>query len=186
MLVLFEATDIPFQFMLNGPNEVKQGILVKGLCLQKKNNGAVRLVDEMEKKGYEPNAVTCGTIVNGLCKIGEIDAAIRLLRRMGKGNFELDVLVQSTIIDSLCKYKLVTESLNFLSEMKGKGIRLDLVTYNSLLIQGPCNFGQWREATALLNEMTQRKIVPDVKTFNIYIGGHSLQRGDVDRGKRSF
>ncbi|XP_065626941.1 putative pentatricopeptide repeat-containing protein At1g12700, mitochondrial [Quercus suber] len=52
--------------------------------------------------------------------------------------------------------------------MKGKGIQPDLVTYNSL-IQGLCNFGWWREATALLNEMTQRKIVPDVKTFSILV-----------------
>ena len=59
--------------------------------------------------------------------------------------------------------------MNFLSEMKGKGIQPDLVTYNSLLIQGLCNFGRWREATALLNEMTQRKIVPDVKTFSILV-----------------
>ena len=40
----------------------------------------MRLVEEMENKGYQPDVITVGTIVNGLCKIGETSAAIRLLR----------------------------------------------------------------------------------------------------------
>ena len=43
--------------------------LLNGLYLQGNTPGALRLVDEMENKGYQLDAFTCGTIVNGLCKI---------------------------------------------------------------------------------------------------------------------
>ena len=99
----------------------------------------MRLVDEMEKKGYEPDRFTCGTIVNGLCKIGETNVAINLLRKMERGNFVLDLTTYNTIIDSLCKDRLVTDALKLLSEMISKGIKPDHVTYNCL-IQGVCNF----------------------------------------------
>ena len=72
---------------------------------------------------------------------------------MEEENFELDLTAYSTIIDSLCKDRLVTEALNLLYEMMSKGIQPNVVTYNSL-IQGLCNFGRWREADTLLNEMT--------------------------------
>ena len=72
--------------------------------------------------------------------------------KMEEGNFELDVVHYATIIDSVCKDKLVTVALNLLSEMMSKGIKPNLVTYNSL-IQGLCNFGQWKEVKNLLIEM---------------------------------
>ena len=125
--------------------------LFMGLCLQGKINGAMRLVDEMEKKGYEPDRFTCGTIVNGLCKIGETNVAISLLWKMEKGNFLLDPAAYNTIIDSLCKDRLVIDALKLLSEMISEGIKPDHVTSNCL-IQGVCNFGQWRDATTLLND----------------------------------
>ncbi|KAB1226952.1 hypothetical protein CJ030_MR1G022254 [Morella rubra] len=116
----------------------------QGLCLQGKIAEAVKLVDEMENKGYKPNAVTYGAIINGLCKRGETSVAVGLLRKMEEANFELNVVLYSTVIDSLCKDKLVTEALNLASEMKCKGIHPNLVTYNSL-IQGLCNLGKWKE-----------------------------------------
>jgi leucine-rich PPR motif-containing protein len=51
---------------------------VKGLCLQGNLAGAVRLVVEMEKKGYKPDVITYGTMINSLCKIGETAEAIRV------------------------------------------------------------------------------------------------------------
>ena len=77
----------------------------------------MKLVEDMEKKGYQPDAFTCGTILNALCKIGKTNMAIGLLRKIGKMYFEPNVVFYNTIIDSLYKDKLVTEALSLLSEI---------------------------------------------------------------------
>ena len=82
----------------------------------------MKLVEDMEEKGYQPDAFNCGTIINALCKIGKTDMAIRLLRKMKEGKFKANVVHYSAIIDSLCKDRLVTEALNLLTEMMSKGI----------------------------------------------------------------
>ncbi|KAM3704711.1 hypothetical protein ACJW31_03G026300 [Castanea mollissima] len=160
------------------PTQSTLNTLVKGLCLQGDISGAVRLVEEMEKKGYQPDVITCGTIVNVLCKIGETSAAIRLLRKLEKGDFETNVVLYNTIIDGLCKDRL-----------------------------GLCNFGWWREATTLLSEMGQRKIMPDegmlteaeevfevmiqrgidpdIVTYNSLIDGYCLQNR-MDKAVKTF
>ncbi|KAL4597154.1 hypothetical protein ACB092_12G215300 [Castanea dentata] len=139
--------------------------LVKGLCLRGNISGAVSLVEEMENKGYQPNAITCGTIINGLCKNGQTGVAIRLLRMLEKRIFEQNVVLLLMLI-------LGSPS---------KGIQPNVVTY-SCIIQELCNSGRWREAATLLNEMVQRKIMPNkgmlteakevievVKAFNIMV-----------------
>ena len=64
------------------PNFIALNTLVKGLYLQGNIAGAMKLVEDMEKKGYQPNAFTCGTILNALCKIGKADMALGLLRKL--------------------------------------------------------------------------------------------------------
>ena len=42
------------------PTQPALNTLLKGLCLQGNVSGAVRLVEEMENKGYQPDVITCG------------------------------------------------------------------------------------------------------------------------------
>ena len=80
MLLPFNYVDLKLGYQLD---RITLTTLVKGLCLQGNIVGIVRLVDEMEKEGYEPDTITCGTMVNttyALCKIGETNIAIRLLK----------------------------------------------------------------------------------------------------------
>ena len=117
--MLFRSNRVDFGFSVLAtilklsyhPDSIILNTLVKGLCLQGNIVGAVRLVEEMEKKGYKPNVITCETILNALCKIGQTSMAISLLRKMEEGNFELHLSAYNTIINSLCKDRLVTEAL---------------------------------------------------------------------------
>lgn len=52
--------------------------------------------------------------------------------------------------------------------MHEKGIIPDVITY-SCMIDGVCSSGRWCDGERLLREMVERKINPDVITFNILV-----------------
>ncbi|CAA7053935.1 unnamed protein product [Microthlaspi erraticum] len=54
--------------------------------------------------------------------------------------------------------------------MEKKGIRPDVVHLHSL-ISCLCNYGRWEDAAGLLSDMIEKKINPDVVTFNALIDG---------------
>uniref|UniRef100_A0A2N9FGH7 Pentacotripeptide-repeat region of PRORP domain-containing protein n=1 Tax=Fagus sylvatica TaxID=28930 RepID=A0A2N9FGH7_FAGSY len=126
--------------------------------------GAVRLVVEMEKKGYKPNVITYGTDDQ------RIDEAMHLFHEMSNKGMIPNVVTYNTLIGGFCRVGRPQAALEFFDKMRARGQHPDLQTYG-ILLDGLCKNKCFDEAMTLFQEMEDNKLHPNIVIYSILIDG---------------
>uniref|UniRef100_A0A2N9EBU1 Pentacotripeptide-repeat region of PRORP domain-containing protein n=1 Tax=Fagus sylvatica TaxID=28930 RepID=A0A2N9EBU1_FAGSY len=146
--------------------------------------GAVRLVVEMEKKGYKPDVITYGTMINSLCKIELMRQCVFFHEMSNKGMIP-DVVTYNTLIGGFCRVERPQAALEFFDKMRARGQHPDLQTYGHLvrwliiLIDGLFNVGKLTTAREVFYSLPTKGLQPNVRTYTIMIKG-LCQEGLID------
>ncbi|GJN35796.1 hypothetical protein PR202_gb24603 [Eleusine coracana subsp. coracana] len=124
-----------------------------------------------------PNAYMYTSLMKGLCEKGDVDAAVRLKEKItGDADIVLDSAIYATLVRALfrvgrkCFYEDGRDPcavFALLEDMKKSGCKVDVVSYNTLLV-GLCKLGRWQDASELLEDMPMRGCSPDVVTYRIF------------------
>ncbi|KAF3772217.1 Pentatricopeptide repeat-containing protein [Nymphaea thermarum] len=110
----------------------------------------MELLEGTVKKGIQISAYTCNILVNGLCKAGKMTEAQKRFckagKKMTKAQNVLKRLMQKVVraekvfaemtqrLDARrCDIHLFERCFKILEEMKAKGLKLNAVTYGSLI-----------------------------------------------------
>ncbi|GJW68764.1 pentatricopeptide repeat-containing protein [Tanacetum coccineum] len=145
--------------------------LIGGLCKDGDVSGAKRVFVEMGENGCDPSLVTYNVLIGGLCKNGLIDEAFEVKRSMMEKGLVPDRYTYTiALIDGFMKQGCVDEALKLKDEMFGNGVRLNVVTYSSL-ISGLCKARRFEEAIEVLTGMKEKGTSPDAYCYNSLIIG---------------
>ncbi|KAK4595359.1 hypothetical protein RGQ29_013707 [Quercus rubra] len=105
---------------------------------------------------------------------------------MEKNGHEPDAVTCGTILNTLCKIGKTDMTIRLLRKMEEGKFKANVVLYGTIIDNlCLCNFGRWREATTLLSGMVQRKVMPNVHTFNILVDA-LCKEGKLTEAKEVF
>nr|XP_027076764.1 putative pentatricopeptide repeat-containing protein At1g12700, mitochondrial [Coffea arabica]XP_027076765.1 putative pentatricopeptide repeat-containing protein At1g12700, mitochondrial [Coffea arabica]XP_027076766.1 putative pentatricopeptide repeat-containing protein At1g12700, mitochondrial [Coffea arabica]XP_027076767.1 putative pentatricopeptide repeat-containing protein At1g12700, mitochondrial [Coffea arabica]XP_027076768.1 putative pentatricopeptide repeat-containing protein At1g127 len=137
------------------------------------------------KRGFVPNVVTFGTLLKGLFREHKVPEAQELFKKIIKEKLcKPNETMLGIVIDGLCKAGNTQTAIEFLRAMEKRGspCKPTAIIYNTV-IDSLCKDKMVDEALALLQEMIEKDIPPNVVTYNCLIHGLcNLSRWkDVDK-----
>ncbi|KAH6821895.1 hypothetical protein C2S53_011821 [Perilla frutescens var. hirtella] len=136
-----------------------------------------------EKFGFIPDKFSYGILIKAYCEMGSPEKAMETLNEMEKKGVGIEAVSFSTILHTMYKNWKVDEAEKFWDKMvKEKGITLDVGSYNVKLshIQGKIE-----SVKALIEEMENSEIFPDVITYNYLITSYCVN-GMMDEAEKVY
>ncbi|GAA0157392.1 hypothetical protein LIER_14668 [Lithospermum erythrorhizon] len=128
----------------------------------------------MANNGFSPNKVTTDIAVRALCSSGREEHAVELVKELSSKDSPPDTYTYNFLIRCLCRNRSVSSMNNFIKDMReGFGIKPDLVTY-TIMIDNVCNGKNLREATRLLEVLSEEGIKPDAYVYNTIMKGYCM------------
>ncbi|CAM8905827.1 unnamed protein product [Rhodiola kirilowii] len=151
-------------------------VLIKALCKSSDTlESAVKIFEEMPKRGCAPDSYTYGTLINGMCRFGKLDEAKELFKEMSVNGCSPSVVTYTCILHGMCISGKLDEALELFDEMVGKGIVPNVFTYSSLM-DGLCKGGRSLKAVELLHNMVSKRLKPNMITYSSLIYGLCKER----------
>ncbi|CAN1828751.1 Pentatricopeptide repeat-containing protein At1g79540 [Linum perenne] len=145
-------------------------VVIKGLCDIGLLNVAQALSLKITKHGYLPSVYTHTILINRMSKNGMTEEAERMVDYMGKVGCHPSVVTFNAVIDGLCRSGKLQEAL------RKKDMRNDLLSMQVLGLRSDSlkKIEESYEPGLILkvyNTLLQldRKVVPDITTYNILI-----------------
>ncbi|KAL0559677.1 hypothetical protein IC582_000042 [Cucumis melo] len=120
---------------------------------------------EMIESGVSPNVYTYNILIRGFCTAGNLEMGLSFFGEMERNGCLPNVVTYNTIIDAYCKLRKIDEAFKLFRSMALKGLDPNLISYN-VVINGLCREGQMKETSEILEEMSQRRYVPDQMVKN--------------------
>lgn len=152
------------------PNVFAYTSVIIGLCQSKNISNALKVVDTMRKNGCRPSLVTWNGMLSGSCKGGKVDEALVLLQVFVKEGYAVGLKGYSCVIDGLFSLKRYDEAVKWYEKLL-KVSKPDIVLYG-IMIRGYAESHRFDEACSILNEMTDRGILPNTYCYNALIKGY--------------
>ncbi|KAK1326082.1 Acetate/butyrate--CoA ligase AAE7, peroxisomal [Acorus calamus] len=144
-------------------------ILIRGFCLNRKVDEAVRLFAQLDRGcggggRCKPDIITYNTLIDGLCRDGRVEAAHNMLKGMEDSNCFPDVVTYTTVMRGFCQKRRIEDAIEVFDIMVQRGVEPSDVTYNTI-IQGLCEAQMLDIAKELLGRCDGFR--PNACTFNM-------------------
>ncbi|KAK1303689.1 Pentatricopeptide repeat-containing protein [Acorus calamus] len=142
-------------------------ILIRGFCLNRKVDEAVRLFVQLDRGGggrCKPDIITYNTLIDSLCRDGRVEAAHNMLKGMEGSNCFPDVVTYTTVMRGFCQKRRIEDAIEVFDIMVQRGVEPSDVTYNTI-IQGLCEAQMLDIAKELLRRCNGFR--PNACTFNM-------------------
>ncbi|KAF2283573.1 hypothetical protein GH714_012039 [Hevea brasiliensis] len=143
-------------------------ILIHGYCKARKLDDARKIMDEMEKHGFQPNVVSYSCFIESYCKSKDFRNANATLDEMQEKGCKPNVITYTIIMLALGKAKQVNEALEVYDKMKRNECVPDSSFYSSLIyILGQS--GRLKDAWDVFEDMEKQGIRRDLLTYKTMI-----------------
>ncbi|KAF5180933.1 Pentatricopeptide repeat-containing protein [Thalictrum thalictroides] len=129
------------------------------------------LLLEMRERGCNPSDITYNVLINGLSKKGQLDQAKEFIEEMLKVRLKISAYTYNPLIHEYCKEG------KFLEAFDGGNGKKRCFSHHSDLI------GNMIVAFLLLDELTSKRLIPTVITYNILIDG-LCRLGDLEAAQK--
>ncbi|CAN0829902.1 Pentatricopeptide repeat-containing protein At2g26790, mitochondrial [Linum grandiflorum] len=154
------------------PNACTYGFVVKALCETGMLEEAKEVLVEMEKLGFVPHVYAYRLVIHGLCRIGKFHEALSIHEDMLSKGWKTNCEVVSLLLQGLLSDAGTVSEVPYLFKTcKSTGMYLHKVCYNKVM-KAYCKSGNMEAATALLTEMKDKHIIPDLVNYTTLIDGY--------------
>lgn len=152
---VFPLTTKSFNIILNGWCNVV-GDLREG----------TRIWREMEVRGIKHDVYSYSSIISCHSKASNLNVVLRFYDKMKSLGIKPDKKVYNAVIHALAKARLLNRARSLMKTVEEEeGFIPDVVTYNSLIMP-LCKSRMFDEAKRAFDEMTERGLVPTVRTYH--------------------
>ncbi|CAN8311355.1 unnamed protein product [Cochlearia groenlandica] len=130
----------------------------------------------MRRKGFQPTPYIYGSKVKALCKAGKLGEAISVIDKEMKAGHCLPTIgvyniLMKGLCDQGCDQGKSIEAVGYLEKMsKQVSCVANEETYQTL-VDGLCRYGEFLEASKVMEEMLIKSFFPCVETYNVMIQG---------------
>ncbi|XP_042402343.1 pentatricopeptide repeat-containing protein At1g52640, mitochondrial-like [Zingiber officinale] len=153
-------------------NQKTFSILINGWADSRNPKEALRLFDEMLKRGCLVDVAAYNSLISALCKGGELDQAHVRLHEMQKTHgLHPDAGTYAAFVRAACTSHDEHTATRVLDRMRRHNLVPNVFTYNCV-IKLLCEKEKMNEAYELLDEMIERGAKPDVWSYNAILAVH--------------
>ena len=150
------------------PSVVTYNVLIRALCDAARFDEVSQVLTESRTKDWTPSTVTYNTFMNGHCKKGMAKEALEQLDVMlGEGLDPTDFTL-SILLNCLCHDSRISDAIYLLERSTSLKWNAGVVAYNTVMSR-LSGAGHWMVALKLLTDMIKKGIMPNTRTFNIFI-----------------
>nr|GLL49838.1 putative pentatricopeptide repeat-containing protein At1g12700, mitochondrial [Ipomoea trifida] len=182
------------------PSVIQFNKLLSRILKLKHYSVVVSLFQEMRIKGIPISVYTINILVDVYCRSSRVDCGFCVLGVVFKCGFEFNVVTFTTLIKGLLLDNKIVEAVGLFKKLVRENVcKVDQITYGvlinglckagvyifSILVDALCKEGKLESAETIIQIMIQRKIYPDVVTYNPLIEGYCLQ-GRMDEARKAF
>ncbi|XP_057469270.1 pentatricopeptide repeat-containing protein At2g17670-like [Actinidia eriantha] len=133
-----------------------------------------KILDLMATDGFTPDKATTDIAIRTLCNNGRVDYAVELVKELCLKHSPPDSYTYNFLIKHLCRNRTLSTVNNFIKEMRECfEIKPDLIAY-TILIDNVCNRKNLREATRLLQLLSEDGFKPDCYVYNTIMKGYCM------------
>uniref|UniRef100_A0ACD5U7L1 Uncharacterized protein n=1 Tax=Avena sativa TaxID=4498 RepID=A0ACD5U7L1_AVESA len=150
------------------PNVVTYNVLIRALCDAARFDEVTQVLMESTSKDWTPSAVTYNTFMNGLCKKGMAKEALELLDVMLDEGLDPTDFTLSILLNCLCHDSRILDAICLLERSTSLKWYAGAVAYNTVMSR-LCGEGYWINVLKLLTGMIKKGIMPNTRSFNIFI-----------------
>ncbi|KAF7041150.1 hypothetical protein CFC21_050978 [Triticum aestivum] len=155
--------------------EISKGSLstvAKEFCKKKDIGDMMNFLEEWR---YLPELRLCNRMLASLCTNLGTDEAWFVLQRLESLGFAADATTFGIFICHSCREMKLKAAFLYLSECFSRHIEPKVCAYNAI-IGGVFTEGLYRHAKYILEDMIERKIMPELLTYRILLAGYCKYR----------
>jgi pentatricopeptide repeat protein len=155
--------------------EISKGSLLtvaKEFCKKKDTGDMMNFLEEWR---YLPEPRLCNRMLASVCKNLGTDEAWFVFQRLEALGFTPDATTFGIFICHSCREMKLKAAFLYLSECFSRHIEPKVCAYNAI-IGGVFTEGLYRHANYILEDMIERKIMPELLTYKILLAGYCKYR----------
>ncbi|EEF45257.1 pentatricopeptide repeat-containing protein At3g22670, mitochondrial [Ricinus communis] len=143
-------------------------ILLHGYCKARKLDDARKIMDEMDKQGFQPNVVSYTCFIELYCKLKDFRNVEAIFSEMQEKSCKPNVITYTIFMHALGKAKQVNKALEVYEMMKSNCCVPDASFYSSLIFV-LTQSGRLKDAWDVFEDMKKQGVSPDLLTYNTMI-----------------
>ncbi|TVU46925.1 hypothetical protein EJB05_06499, partial [Eragrostis curvula] len=152
------------------PNTIVYQRIIHHLFAHGKGGEALRVFNEIKRRGYDINRVTYTTVIDALSKLRRFGDAQMIWKEMVDKGIEPNQYAYCSLADSYFEAGDFERAHQVYDEMLGKEFKESTVSCN-ILVKGFCVHGRMDDAFRVFHEMVRKGVEHDVITYNTLIQG---------------
>lgn len=143
-------------------------VLIHGYCKAKKLDEAWKIMEEVEKHGFEADVISYTAFIEAHCRDKDFRNVDKILVQMEQKGCRPNAVTFTIIMHALGKAKQINEALKIYEKMKKEGCVADSSFYSSLIFMlGKA--GRLKDVKEIVEDMAKQGVNPDVLTYNTMI-----------------
>lgn len=111
------------------PNFSVYSWLIDGYCIKHNEEEALKLPDELIKRGFSEDVFLYSSIIRGLCMKGKLRSAEKAFNKMSERGLVGDALIYATLVYAYLGTGEQTKAAELCEEMASKRILINLKTF---------------------------------------------------------
>ncbi|GKV50998.1 hypothetical protein SLEP1_g57676 [Rubroshorea leprosula] len=156
-------------------------ILINGFCKAKKLEDARKIMDEMEKHGYQPNVASYTSFIDAYSRERDRSKVDAVLDEMQEKGCKPNIVTYTLIMKARCEAGEITQALAVYEKIKSDGCLPDN-SFFSLLISILSKADRLNDARKIFEDMERQNIKPNVWAYNAMISSacaHLIEEGTL-------
>ncbi|GLT60347.1 hypothetical protein SLA2020_331170 [Shorea laevis] len=150
------------------PTLICFNILIHGFCRARKLEDAWKIMDEMEKHGYQPDVASYTCFLESYCREKDFRKVDDVLDEMQRKGCKPNVVAYTIIMKARGKADQITQALEVYEKMKCNGCLPDGPFYRSAIVM-LSKAGRLKDAREIFEDMGVQGLKPDVQAYTAMI-----------------
>mmetsp|Transcript_63422 Transcript_63422/g.151587 ORF Transcript_63422/g.151587 Transcript_63422/m.151587 type:complete len:1084 (-) Transcript_63422:132-3383(-) len=150
------------------PNIITYSTMLKGHCQTGDLTAAFKLVKEMrEEAGLVPDEIMYNSLLDGCAQSSLVDEGLRVLSEMEEASVKPSNFTLSVLVKLMSRARRVDQAFDLVKELSGKYHLSPNSHVYANLVQACCFSKQLQRGIKTLEEMMERKVQPDKRTYSM-------------------
>ncbi|CAE7432375.1 unnamed protein product [Symbiodinium natans] len=150
------------------PNIITYSTMLKGHCQVGDLSAAFKLVKEMrEEAGLVPDEIMYNSLLDGCAQSNLVEEGLRVLKEMEEAGVKPSNFTLSVLVKLMSRARRVDSAFELVKELSGKYHLNPNSHVYANLVQACCYSKQLQRGLKTLEEMMERKVQPDKRTYSM-------------------
>lgn len=150
------------------PNSSTYALRVRGYCVARQFDEALKAFRQMLKSGFPPDIRTFGYLIDSMCKANKAYLLYVILCDLHEHRCSPDVTIYHEMLEGLCRNNCVKYAEKLVKLIAERGVDASAAVCN-ILVKGLCQERKLQNALVLVNDMLKKGFLPNPNVFEMVL-----------------